>query len=292
MKQVQQVFPAQGRHWVGDGFPVHSLFGYEGNGAQARSPFLLLDYASPFPFAPTTSRRGVGAHPHRGFETVTLVFSGEVEHHDSTGHGGKIGPGDVQWMTAGGGIVHQEYHSKQFAREGGSFEVAQLWVNLPAKDKMTTPGYQAITAKQIPEVALAGDGRARVIAGRYVEAQGPAQTYTPMLVLDAYLQAGQGDTMTVPAGWTTLVVVLSGALTVQGQRLGPRMVAHLEPEGDQFQVRAEETAHFLVLSGEPLDEPIVGHGPFVMNTTGEIEQAFSDLQSGQFARKQTSHQET
>src|SRR6185436_1503758 len=205
---------APNRHWVGDGFPVHGMFGYTGDTARI-SPFLLLDYAAPTTFEPTTKRRGVGEHPHRGFETVTIVYEGEVEHRDSTGGGGVIGTGDVQWMTAGSGILHEEFHSTSYGAKGGPFEMAQLWVNLPAKDKMTKPGYQAITGAQIPAVALPGDvGTVRVIAGDFGGRKGPARTFTPMNVWDVRLKAGQAADLAQAEGWTTQIVVLAGTVQV------------------------------------------------------------------------------
>lgn len=270
-------------HWVGDGFPVRSLFSYNGLG-QAISPFLLLDYAGPHVFEPTIDRRGVGQHPHRGFETVTIVYEGEVEHRDSAGNGGVIGPGDVQWMTAGGGIIHEEYHSPGFARAGGPFRMVQLWVNLPAQHKMTPAAYQGITADMIPTVALPGDaGTARVIAGDLAGATGPARTFTPINVWDMRLTADREVGLDLPEGHVALLVVLGGHVTVNGaQPLGTAEVLLLGREGNQVVVRADGETTMLLLSGEPIDEPIVGHGPFVMNSREEIVQAIEDFNSGRF----------
>ncbi|HZV57745.1 MAG TPA: pirin family protein [Sphingobium sp.] len=270
-------------HWVGDGFPVRSLFSYNGLG-QAISPFLLLDYAGPHVFEPTIDRRGVGQHPHRGFETVTIVYEGEVEHRDSAGNGGVIGPGDVQWMTAGGGIIHEEYHSPGFARAGGPFRMVQLWVNLPAQHKMTPAAYQGITADMIPTVALPGDaGTARVIAGDLAEATGPARTFTPINVWDMRLTADREVGLDLPEGHVALLVVLGGHVTVNGaQPLGTAEVLLLGREGNQVAMRADGETTMLLLSGEPIDEPIVGHGPFVMNSREEIVQAIEDFNSGRF----------
>lgn len=272
-------------HWVGDGFPVRSLFSYNTLGQQI-SPFLLLDYAGPHYFEPTTSRRGVGQHPHRGFETVTIVYDGEVEHKDSAGNGGVIGPGDVQWMTAAGGILHEEYHSPAFGKTGGTFRMVQLWVNLPAKDKMSPGGYQAITADQIPQVALPDDaGSARIIAGEFNGEQGPAQTFTPINVWDVRLKADADVTLKVPAGHTTMLVVLNGHLTINdGQQVGEAEVLLLSTEGTDITVHADGDTTLLVLTGEPIDEPIVGYGPFVMNSDAEIRQAVDDFNSGRFAQ--------
>ena len=271
-------------HWVGDGFPVRSIFSYDSL-AQELSPFLLLDYAGPVTFEPTDRRRGVGAHPHRGFETVTIVYAGEVEHKDSAGGGGVIGPGDVQWMTAGAGIVHQEYHGAGFARRGGPFEMVQLWVNLPAKDKMTAPEYQTITDARIPRVELAGGAASvRVIAGSYEGRQGPASTFSPMNVWDVRAHAGQRLEFRVPAGHTTALFVLKGAITLGSDAVGEAELAVLEREGDTFAFEATEDTTLLVLNGQPLGEPVVGYGPFVMTSEEEIRQAVVDFQAGRMGR--------
>lgn len=272
-------------HWVGDGFPVRSLFSYNTLG-QHISPFLLMDFAGPHYFEPTESRRGVGQHPHRGFETVTIVYDGEVEHHDSAGNGGIIGPGDVQWMTAAGGIVHEEYHSPAFARTGGPFRMVQLWVNLPAKDKMAPGGYQGITAADIPTVDLPGGaGTARVIAGELLGAQGPARTFTPINVWDMRLASGTDLDLDLPDGHTVMLVVLGGHVTVNGtQEAGEAEVVLLDREGGGVSIHADGDAKLLVLTGEPIDEPIFGHGPFVMNTEAEIRQAIDDFNSGRFVK--------
>lgn len=270
-------------HWVGDGFPVRSLFSYNTLGAHI-SPFLLLDYGGPHTFEPTRHRRGVGRHPHRGFETVTIVYDGEVEHRDSAGNGGVIGPGDVQWMTAAGGIIHEEYHSPGFARAGGLFRMVQLWVNLPAKDKMAPGGYQGLAKGDIPVVALPGGaGRARVIAGEYRGVTGPAKTFTPINVWDLALNADADLTLQLPEGHTAMVVVLSGHVTIEGtQEAGEAEMVLLEREGRDVLVQAEAASSVLVLTGEPIDEPIVGYGPFVMNSEAEIRKAVEDFESGRF----------
>ena len=271
-------------HWVGDGFPVRSLFSYNSLGAHI-SPFLLLDYAGPHYFAPTEARRGVGQHPHRGFETVTIVYDGEVEHRDSTGNGGVIGPGDVQWMTAAGGILHEEYHSPAFARTGGPFRMVQLWVNLPARDKMAPGGYQAIVSADIPVVELAGGaGRARIIAGELGEAKGPANTFTPINVWDVRLNRDVDVTLDLPDGHTAMLVVLGGHVTVNGtEHAGEAEMLLLDRDGSDVAIHADGDAVLLVLTGEPIDEPIVGYGPFVMNSEAEISQAIDDFNSGRFA---------
>ena len=285
-KRILDIRSAPGRHWVGDGLPVHNLFGYNGPGVAERSPFLMLDYGAPYDFGPTTQQLGVGQHPHRGFETVTVVYSGELAHRDNAGGGGTIGPGDVQWMTAGGGIIHEEFHSPGFARTGGTLEMAQLWVNLPAKDKMTPPGYQPITAAQIPVVELPeGAGRVRVIAGAWGEAKGPARTFSPITMLDVALAAGRTAELPQPEGWTTLVVVASGSASVNGADpvTGPAVVT-LSTAGEGVTVQAGSDAKLLLLSGEPIDEPVVGYGPFVMNSQQQIVQAINDFNSGRFGQ--------
>ena len=285
-KRILDIRSAPGRHWVGDGLPVHNLFGYNGPGVAERSPFLMLDYGAPYDFGPTTQQLGVGQHPHRGFETVTVVYSGELAHRDNAGGGGTIGPGDVQWMTAGGGIIHEEFHSPGFARTGGTLEMAQLWVNLPAAHKMTPAGYQPITAAQIPTVSLPDDaGSVRVIAGAWGEAKGPARTFTPIHMLDVALAAGRTAELPQPEGWTTLVVVASGSASVNGAEpvTGPAVVT-LSTAGEGVTVQAESDAKLLLLAGEPIDEPVVGYGPFVMNSQQQIVQAINDFNSGRFGQ--------
>ena len=285
MKNILGIYTAPRGHWVGDGFPVRTLFSYDSMGKHV-SPFLLLDYAGPAEFTPTTQRRGVGQHPHRGFETVTIVYKGEVEHRDSTGNGGVIGPGDVQWMTAASGILHEEFHSEAFARSGGTLEMVQLWVNLPAKDKMSEPGYQGILDRDIPTLALEDNaGSLRLIAGEYGAKRGPARTFTPIDVWDIRLNAGKSTTLDLHEGRNTALVVLHGAVEVNGkQTVREGQLALFDRQGTQLQLEANNDAVLLILSGEPIDEPIVGHGPFVMNTEAEIHQAFVDFQSGRFGR--------
>lgn len=284
MKKVIGVYSNQNMHWVGDGFPVRNLFSYDRLG-QAISPFLLLDYAAPYQFSPTTEQHGVGSHPHRGFETVTLAYQGEVTHQDSSGGGGTIQAGDVQWMTAASGVVHEEFHSPAFAQAGGMFEMVQLWVNLPAKDKMTAPRYQAITAAEIPMIQLDDQaGHIRVIAGEFADHQGPAQTYSPINVWDAELKNGHETIVYVPTDHTTLLVVLSGEIVVNGTQtvLDSSIVMFAKDTETAIQLQAFQDTKFLVLTGEPLNEPIQGYGPFVMNNKEEIIQAFADFNNGKF----------
>jgi redox-sensitive bicupin YhaK (pirin superfamily) len=272
-------------HWVGDGFPVRTLFFYQQLGKEM-SPFLMLDLAGPAEFPPTTERKGVGTHPHRGFETVTIVYDGEVSHKDSTGQGGTIGPGDVQWMTAGSGILHQEFHSEDFAKRGGVLQMVQLWVNLPAKHKMTAPGYQPILSQSIPQIELSNSrGSIRVIAGEHEGHTGPAKTFTPMNVFDIRLKKGEELVLPVADGWNTSVVVLRGALEGGGDSgviAKDAKMLMFSQDGQDIKIKALEDSVALLLSGEPIDEPIVGHGPFVMNTRQEIDQAISDFNRGAF----------
>jgi len=283
MKKILGVYSAPRAHWVGDGFPVRSLFSYGSHGRQL-SPFLLLDYAGPQDFAPAGKPRGVGQHPHRGFETVTIVYKGEVAHRDSTGKGGVIRPGDVQWMTAGSGILHEEFHSPAFSQSGGSLEMVQLWVNLPEKDKMAAPGYQAILDREIPAVALPDEaGVARIIAGELDGRTGPAHTFTPMNVWDLRLTQGGFSTFELPDGWAAALVVLHGTVQVNDSAIvrEAQMVV-LDRAGQSLVLEANSDAVVLLLCGEPIDEPIVGYGPFVMNSQRQIEQAIDDFNSGRF----------
>ena len=280
-KKLRCIQRSAGSHWVGNGFPVRSLFSYPNLGS-VLSPFLLLDYAGPMEFPPTHDRLGVGEHPHRGFETVTIVYEGEVEHRDSSGGGGSIGPGDVQWMTAASGIVHEEFHGRNFAQRGGLFQMVQLWVNLPAKDKMSAPHYQGILNNQIPTVTLPdGQGTVRVIAGEFAGTKGPAKTYTPIHVWDLRLTSDQPFDLEVPDGYTTALVVLEGAVHVNGsEAIGAAEVGLFDRTGETIRIDSAENVTALLLIGEPIDEPIVGSGPFVMNTDQEIRQAMTDYQSG------------
>jgi redox-sensitive bicupin YhaK (pirin superfamily) len=284
MKKLLAIRRTRQGHWVGDGFPVRSIFSYH-DAARDLSPFLLLDYAGPAQFTPTSERRGVGQHPHRGFETVTIVYSGEVEHRDSAGGGGSIGPGDVQWMTAGAGIVHEEYHGSRFAREGGPFEMIQLWVNLPARHKGVAPGYQGITAAQIPEHELPdGAGRVRLIAGELGDRKAPARTFTPINLWDLRLKGGKKIELELPEGHTAALFVLSGRLAFGADQVGAGELALFERSGTTLAIETLEDAAVLLLGGEPIDEPVVGHGPFVMNTQAEIRQAFLDYEAGRMGQ--------
>ena len=280
-KKVLKVHQETESHWVGDGFHVKSVFSYNDSG-EALSPFLLLDYASPSEFPPSSKRRGVGEHPHRGFETVTIVYQGELEHRDSSGGGGKIGPGDVQWMTAASGLVHEEFHSGDFTRKGGVVEMAQLWVNLPAKFKMSPPRYQTILERDIPAVNLPGGaGTVRVIAGEFQGCKGPAHTFTPMNVWDLKVTAGHRAEFVLPEGSTTALLLRNGEAVLNGVKAeAPGSLVLFDRAGEKIVIEGKKDASLVLLNGEPIDEPIAGYGPFVMNTQNEIRQAIEDYQSG------------
>src|SRR6185295_4707333 len=281
MKKLLRIHQSSGMHWVGNGFPVRSVFDYNGLGREL-SPFLLLDYAAPYEFPPGNEKRGVGGHPHKGFETVTVAYQGELEHRDSSGGGGKIGAGDVQWMTAGNGIVHEEFHSRDFTKAGGALQMAQLWVNLRAKDKSAPARYQTLLKKDIPAVSLPDNaGTARIIAGSLGEENGPAKTFSPINLWDVTLRAGGRAQFPVPSGHNTAFLLLSGEVKVNGERdarEGDLVI--FDREGDGFSVEAKLEARLLLMDGEPLNEPIFGYGPFVMNSRAEIEKAFQDYQMG------------
>ncbi|MBL1264834.1 pirin family protein [Methylomicrobium sp. RS1] len=278
MKPLYRIVHEGQFHWVGDGFPVRTLFSYATPDAEV-SPFLLLDYAGPAEFPPASRPRGVGFHPHRGFETVTILYQGAVEHRDTAGNGGLIGPGDVQWMTAAKGLRHEEMHSAAFTRQGGTFEAIQLWVNLPAKYKQVDPHYQAIAKAQIPEVRLDEKGSMiRVIAGSYQGIKGPADTYTPVNLWDIRLSAGQNLALSLPENYTTLLLALHGRVEInRDAMLNEAELAFFESRGDRIELNAVTDSMLLVMNGEPIDEPIAGYGPFVMNTQEEIRQAMADF---------------
>jgi len=284
MKSVIRIHSNNQAHWVGDGFPVRTLFSYQSMGEDL-SPFLMLDYASPTAFLPSTTAKGVGPHPHRGFETVTIAFEGEIEHKDSAGNSGTIGPGDVQWMTAGAGILHEEMHSKQFTQQGGMLSMAQLWVNLPAKQKMAPPGYQAIENQTIPTIYLEDDqGAVRLIAGGHAGFSGPAKTHTAMQVWDLRIKKGAVISLPAPNHWSAALAMLQGQVETDKGVAGDASLIVFSRLGTGIEVRASQDTHALFLSGEPIAEPIVGYGPFVMNTKAEIVKAMDDFNSGQFGR--------
>ncbi len=280
-KELIGVYQAGSQHMVGDGFPVRNMIPGAGVDEQL-SPFLLLDYLGPEQFTPTNRQLGVGEHPHRGFETVTIMYHGKVAHRDSTGSGGVIGPGDVQWMTAASGIVHEELHEKDFAKEGGLLEGIQLWVNLPKAVKMSPPRYQTLVSDDIPAVDLGdGAGELRVIAGEFGGVHGPAKTFSPVHLYDLRLKAGHQTELSLPEGFNSSLFVLHGQVVVNGsQPIQEVEIALLGQRGERVSIEAKQDATLLILSGEPIVEPIARYGPFVMNTRDEIIQAVQDYQKG------------
>ncbi len=284
-KTVDKIISPQAPHYVGDGFRVHNFIpGSAGLTMQRMSPFIMLDYNSPFYFPPTDKPRGVDVHPHRGFETVTIAYKGKIAHNDSAGNSGVIQEGDVQWMTAASGILHKEYHEEEFSKAGGNFQMAQLWVNLPAKYKMTEPKYQAITNNQITKVNLPNQaGIVEVIAGNYKGSSGAASTFTPMHVFNAKINKESTAVFNFPANYTTAVLIIEGNISVNGSAAIPvNNFVVFNTDGEEFEIKAQEDALVLILSGEPIDEPIASHGPFVMNTRQELMEAFDDFQNGKF----------
>lgn len=288
MRNVRKIYRADSRHWVGDGFWVQPLFSHMGED-RGTDPFLMLDYAAPYTFAPNEARspRGVGQHPHKGFETVTIAYHGEVAHRDSAGGGGVIQAGDVQWMTAGAGIIHEEFHSEAFSKAGGLFEMVQLWVNLPAAHKNTAPHYQHLAKENIPVVQLPEDaGYLRLIAGKYEDTAGAARTYTEMNVWDIVINPGKKAALTLPADHSLSMVVLRGEVLFNGKdRAGAGQLVSFEHGGGEVVAAAgDEEAKILLLSGVPINEPVVGYGPFVMNTAEEIREAVKDFHNGRFGK--------
>jgi redox-sensitive bicupin YhaK (pirin superfamily) len=281
VKSISGIYKSGSTHMVGDGFPVRNIFPSQ-NLTEEISPFLLLDYAGPASFPPTNERLGVGEHPHRGFETVTIVYQGKVAHRDSAGNGGTIGPGDVQWMTAASGVVHEELHEQAWARDGGTLQMIQLWVNLPKSLKMGVPRYQTVLNEDIPQSNLGGQGGTiRVIAGEYEGLKGPAKTFTPVHLYDLGLVAGHRAELSLPVGYNTGVFVLSGGLVLNGShKVGEAEMALCDPHGTHVNLEATEEATVLVLSGEPILEPVARMGPFVMNTEEELVQAANDYRAG------------
>jgi redox-sensitive bicupin YhaK (pirin superfamily) len=282
-RSVEAIHPSTTFHWVGNGFFVSTYFPSARLPAERVSPFLLMDYGPARQFTPLErGKRGVGWHPHRGFETVTLAWEGAVAHRDNAGHAGVIGPGDAQWMTAASGIFHEEYHEAEFSRRGGALHMMQLWVNLPRKDKSAAPGYQALEAARIPNVALPAGGQVRVIAGEYAGAHGPAKTFTPIIMLDVTLRAGEALSVPLSASHNALAVVARGQVTSGQTSARSGELILFANDGASLALRALEEAHVIILAGQPIDEPIVQYGPFVMNRVEEIQQAMRDVQAGRF----------
>ena len=288
-KKIARVIHPTAPHWVGDGFQVHTLFHPTPDLYNLTNPFILMDYAPKKIFKPSIKQRGVGEHPHRGFETVTFVYNGEITHKDSSGGGGTITHGDIQWMTAASGVVHEELHSKKFAQSGGIFEMVQLWVNLPKEFKMSDPKYQEIKNSNCPRVRLSSGAEVKVIAGEFQDHYGPSQTYTAMNIYQIRLPKGGSVPLDFESETNTAVLVLEGDLKVQNQSLKNSTIALFEKKGELIDLVAQKEAQVLVLNGEPIDEPMVARGPFVMNTESEIIEAIRDFQSGKMGRlKQTS----
>jgi redox-sensitive bicupin YhaK (pirin superfamily) len=285
MKSIEAILPPPAFHMVGDGFRVHNFFPSQPKiGMTGMDPFFLLDYGSKWMVPPANSPRGVGVHPHRGFETVTIAYHGKVAHHDSAGNSGIIGEGDVQWMTAGGGVLHKEYHEEEFSKNGGLFQMVQLWVNLPAKSKMSPAKYQAITNNDMTKVLL-NDGKSSVeiIAGEYNGLKGPATTFSPLNLFNAKLQKGYKAVFSFKKEYNTGILVIEGKVKVNGSKSAPENhFVYFGHSGENIEIEGEEQSTVLILSGEPLNEPIASYGPFVMNTEAEIKQAFEDFKNGKF----------
>lgn len=282
-KTIQQILPPPAPHMVGDGFRVHNFFpsGYN-LGKNRMSPFFMMDYNSKVDFSPRETPRGVGVHPHRGFETVTIAYHGKIAHHDSTGNSGVIGEGDVQWMTAASGILHKEYHEEEFSKKGGAFQMIQLWVNLPAKDKMSKPKYQAITNDQLGKYKLNNGGEVEVIAGEFKGIKGAASTFTPVEMYNIKIKNGTTVAFDLPENFNTGILVVEGAATINGEKAGADNFILFKNEGENISISAEEDSILFVISGEPIDEPIAAYGPFLMNTHKELEEALDDFNKGKF----------
>ena len=287
IRKTEMVVPPKEPHFVGDGFRVHNFIpSTQRMNMKRMDPFILLDYNSKFHFPPSDKQRGVGVHPHRGFETVTIAYKGKVAHHDSSGGGGVIGEGDVQWMTAASGVLHKEYHEEEFSKEGGDFQMVQLWVNLPAKYKMSEPKYQGISNDKIPKVSLPDNGgQIEVIAGEYEGEEGAADTFSPLNLFNARLQSGNVANFEFPGHYNTGLLVIEGSIEVNDEQEVPTdHFVLFENTSGSFKVNAQENAVVLILSGEPLNEPIAAQGPFVMNTQDELAQAMRDYHSGKFGK--------
>ena len=283
-KTIEAVIAPPPAHMVGDGFRVHSFFpGGRLIDKKRMSPFFLLDYNSKVDFSPAVDPRGVGVHPHRGFETVTIAYHGRIAHHDSAGNSGVIGEGDVQWMTAASGLLHKEYHEESFSKSGGLFQMVQLWVNLPAKDKMKPPKYQEITKNMMGNHTLPGNsGTIEVIAGEYNGTKGPASTFTPLHVYNARLKKGGTATMEFPSNYNTGMLVIEGNVKIQEKDVATDHFVLFKNDGEEINLQATEDSIVLILSGEPINEPIAQYGPFLMNTWDELEQAIQDVNAGKF----------
>lgn len=284
-KNVEIVATPKAPHFVGDGFRVHNYIpSYPRMDMKRMDPFIMLDYNAKFKFPPSEKPKGVDVHPHRGFETVTIAYQGKVQHHDSSGGGGVIGEGDVQWMTAASGVLHKEYHETEWSKKGGIFQMVQLWVNLPAKDKMSSPKYQAIANSEMAKVNLADDaGVIKIIAGEYNGTKGSATTFSPLHIYNVHLNKGGKTEFHLPSDYNTALLVIEGEILVnKTEKVPTDNLALMANDGEHFTIEATENSIVLVLSGEPLNEPIAAHGPFVMNTHKELVEAFNDFNTGKF----------
>lgn len=283
-RSIEQIFPPLPAHMVGDGFRVHNFIpSYPQLSMQRMNPFIMMDYNSKYVFPPSEAPKGVGVHPHKGFETVTIAYKGKVAHHDSSGNAGVIGEGDVQWMTAASGVLHKEYHEAEFSRRGGEFQMVQLWVNLPAKDKLSPPKYQSLSNTEIPKYEVPNEGGIiELIAGEMGDLDGRAFTFTPMYLHNAVLNRGAVVNLSYPANYNTALLVIEGKVLVNGKSVGTDHFVLFRNDGDEFELRASEDVKVLILSGEPIPEPIAAHGPFVMNTKKELLDAFYEFEAGKF----------
>lgn len=283
-KNIELILPPREAHWVGDGFRVHNFIpAYKSLSMKRLSPFILLDYNSKYNFPPSATPRGVGVHPHRGFETVTIAYKGKVEHHDSSGGGGIISDGDVQWMTAAAGVLHKEFHETEWSKKGGDFHMVQLWVNLPAKNKMNEAKYQAITNENMGKYYLSeNDGLVEIIAGEYLGVKGPASTFTPINLFNARLNKNAKAEFSFPKDYNTAILVIEGSIKLNSELVAENNFVLMANDGENFNIQALENAIVLIMSGKPIDEPISAYGPFVMNTEEEIVKAFDDYNSGKF----------
>jgi redox-sensitive bicupin YhaK (pirin superfamily) len=282
-RSIEAIIAPPAPHMVGNGFRVHGFFPGERIDKKRMSPFFLMDYNSKIEFSPSETPRGVSVHPHRGFETVTIAYHGKVAHHDSAGNSGVIGEGDVQWMTAASGLLHKEYHEQEFSRQGGLFQMVQLWVNLPAKYKMTAPKYQEITQAMMSNYQLPGDkGKIEVIAGKYKEIKGPAFTFTPVELYNARLKKGALVEFNFPATYNTGLLLVEGSAMINGEMASADHFILFKNDGEQINIEATDDTVLLILSGEPINEPIAQYGPFLMNTWEELEQAVDDVNAGKF----------
>ena len=284
-RTIENIFKAPEPHMVGDGFRVSQYIPTGIKSMERLSPFLLLDYNAPYYFKPSETRLGVGAHPHRGFETVTIAYDGKVEHHDNKGNHGIMGPGDVQWMTAASGIMHKEYHETEFSKNGGIFHMVQLWVNLPKDKKMIEPKYQPLLKEEMGVLKLDNDkGEISIIAGEVNGVKGPANTFTNINLYNINLKNYGNTTLSEPKNFNTAILILKGEAKVNEDKICKEgdFIVFENVEGEILLESLTEESLFLVLSGEPINEPVVSHGPFVMNTLGEILDAYEDFRNNKF----------